>query len=162
MDITRRTDYALRMITELVQNPDGAVSVRTASRDAGVPYSFARSIQHDLAQAGLVVNARGASGGMRLAVDPKETTLLQLVEAIQGPVSLSNCLEGGEDGACCPNRERCRFRSVWGEAEKMLCGFYSSVTLHQLIVERLSPSFDGAFTLVSAEEGHPRSDGAES
>ena len=76
MDISRKTDYALRMLAALVEDPRGVVSVRTAARDNGVPYSFARSIQHDLAVAGIVENTRGANGGMRLSVDPKPTTLL--------------------------------------------------------------------------------------
>ena len=83
MEISRKPAYALRMLAELVRSPDCVVSVRTAAEENGVPYSFARSIQHDLALAGIVESLRGARGGMKLAVDPKKTTLLQLVEAMR-------------------------------------------------------------------------------
>ena len=76
MEIARKTDYALRMLATLATDPAGVVSVREAARANGVPYSFARSIQHDLALAGIVENSRGANGGMRLAVDPREVTLV--------------------------------------------------------------------------------------
>ena len=152
MDVSRKTDYALRMISDLVEKPDGALSVRTAARESGVPYSFARSIQRDLATAGLVTNTRGASGGMRLAVDPRETTLLQVVEAVQGPVALSCCLNADGEGGLCPNHEQCRYTSVWCNAERLLRALFSSVTLHQLVVERRSPVPHATFELVPEDE----------
>lgn len=150
MDLSRKTDYALRMLATLVADPDGVVSVRTAARDGHVPYSFARSIQHDLAVAGIVENTRGATGGMRLAVDPREVTLLQLVEAVQGPVVISSCL-AAESGAC-PNRAACHFTSVWCNAERLLRAFFSQVTLYQLVVEGVAPIFTGGFELVDEAE----------
>ena len=152
MDISRKTDYALRMLSALIADPDGIISVRTAARDNGVPYSFARSIQHDLAVAGIVENTRGANGGMRLSVDPKQTTLLQLVEAVQGPVAISCCADPAGDGVACPNRERCHFSPVWCNAELLLRVFFSRVTLYQLVCEGLSPVFTGDFELVGEDE----------
>ena len=68
MDISRKTDYSLRMLSELVKSDGGIVSVRTAAEKNGIPHSFARSIQHDLVRAGIVESMRGSHGGMRLAV----------------------------------------------------------------------------------------------
>lgn len=147
MDLSRKTDYALRMLSTLVADPDGVVSVRTAAREGGVPYSFARSIQHDLAVAGIVENSRGAAGGMHLAMDPREVTLLQLVEAVQGPVVISSCLAADGSGPC-PNRAACHFTPVWCNAERMLRAYFSQVTLYQLVVEGVSPVFTGGFELV--------------
>lgn len=153
MDVSRKTDYALRMIAELVANEDGVLSVRTAARESGVPYSFARSIQRDLAAAGLVSNSRGAAGGMRLAVDPRKTTLLQVVEAVQGPVTLSCCETSGADGAPCPNRAQCRYASLWCGAEGLLRAYFGSVTLRQLLVEGLLPRACATFELAFGDEG---------
>ena len=89
---------------------------------------------------------------MRLAVDPRETTLLQVVEAVQGPVALSCCLGATGDGASCPNRERCRYTAVWCNAERLLRGLFSSVTLHQLVAERRSPLPHATFELVPEDE----------
>lgn len=152
MDVSRKTDYALRMLSALVEDPTGVVSVRTAARENGVPYSFARSIQHDLAVAGIVENARGASGGMHLAVDPRETTLLQLVEAVQGPVIIAGCHGASGTGEPCPNIATCHFRPVWCNAERLLQEFFSSVTLYQIVAEGRSPLLEGGFRLASLEE----------
>lgn len=161
MDISRKTDYALRMLSALIANPDGIISVRTAARDNGVPYSFARSIQHDLAVAGIVENTRGANGGMRLAVDPCETTLLQVVEALQGSVAVSCCANPAGDGVPCPNRPTCHFSPVWCNAERLLRSFFSSVTLHQLVAEGLSPVFEGSFELVDEQRARAAAAGRE-
>lgn len=150
MEISKKTDYALRMLASLVLDPDGVVSVRTAARESGVPYSFARSIQHDLALAGIVENTRGAAGGMRLSIDPKEVTLLEIVEAVQGPVLVASC-DAGEEGPC-PRQGTCRYTAVWCNSERLLRSFFSSVTLHQLVAERVSPVFEGGFRLVPERE----------
>lgn len=157
MDLSRKTDYALRMLASLVEDPSGVVSVRTAARESGVPYSFARSIQHDLAVAGIVENARGANGGMRLAVDPRTATLLQVVEAVQGPVALSPCSAPAEGAdAPCHNQAECRFTAVWCNATRALRAMLARVTLHELVVERVSPVLEGAFELVPEAEARAR------
>lgn len=148
MEISRKTDYALRMLAALVQNPDGVVSVRTAAKDNGVPYSFARSIQHDLALAGIVESTRGAHGGMRLAVDPRTTSLRKLVEAVQGPILIAACDYAGDDGGPCPRMAVCHFNPVWCNAERMLCAYFDSVTLYQVVIEGKMPQMTGSFKLV--------------
>lgn len=155
MDLSRKTDYALRMLAALVRDPGGVVSVRTAAREGDVPYSFARSIQHDLGVAGIVENSRGATGGMRLAVDPHEVTLLDLVEAVQGPVVISGC-RCQDNGGPCHNIESCPFTCVWANAERLLRAYFSRVTLYQLVAEGLSPVFEGTFELVPTEEARAR------
>lgn len=144
MDISKKTDYALRMIAELAKHPDRVVSVRTAAEENGIPYSFARSIQHDLVDAGIVESLRGARGGMRLAVDPERATLLEIVEAIQGPVRISSC-DAGDEGDCgpCPNRDGCTFSPIWSGARALLAEYFSSVTLAEAVSGSKLPSIAG-------------------
>ena len=153
MEIARKTDYALRMLATLATDPAGVVSVREVARANGVPYSFARSIQHDLALAGIVENSRGANGGMRLAVDPREVTLLRLVEAVQGPLALCGCDAAGADGGPCERRGACGFNPIWCNAEAMLRSFFGSVTLWQVVEEGCVPRFTGGFELLRPQEG---------
>lgn len=153
MEISRKTDYALRMLSALVQNGEGSpvVSVREVAEENRIPYSFARSIQHDLAQAGIVESLRGARGGMRLAVDPKKVTLRELVEAVQGPIIISGCDFSGEDGGVCPFLPQCQFNPVWCNAERMLRDYFSSVSLYDVVVDNKMPSVSSDFTLVDSK-----------
>ena len=102
MEIARKTDYALRMLATLTTDPAGVVSVREVAR---------------------------ANGGMRLAVDPREVTLLCLLEAVQGPLDLCGCDAAGADGGPCERRGACGFNPIWCNAEVMLRSFFGSVTL---------------------------------
>mgnify|MGYP000849360894 CR=1 FL=1 len=147
MEVSRKTDYALRILSILVKNPDKVISVRDAAQASDVPYSFARVIQHDLVCSHIVSSTRGAQGGMSLAVDPKEITLLDVVEAIQGPILIAGCESAGPDNMPCPRKASCSFNPVWCNAEKILRSYFASVTLSQ-IVEELS----GSFRVVKSEK----------
>ena len=75
MDISRKTDYALRMLAMLAEDRESLLSVRTAAEKVDVPYSFARSIPAWAVLAGIVESLRGVHGGMRLKVDPAQITI---------------------------------------------------------------------------------------
>lgn len=140
MDVSRKTDYALRMLAELVEHPNDVVSVSAVAEKCGVPYSFARSIQHELVQAGIVTSTRGAHGGMSLAVDPAQVTLLQIVEAIQGPIRVSVCdVEAG--GLECPNSSACEFNRIWCGARKLLWEYFSGIILLDAVEGRAQTDY---------------------
>lgn len=142
MEIQKKIDYALRLLSEVARAEEGAVvSVRQASEKHHVPYSFARTIQHELVKAGLLETTRGPLGGMRLAVDPSEVTLLEVIEMLQGPMSLSSKYD--EQG------QPMRFEQIWTEAETMLCSYFSAVTLQEVVVEGKVPVLRGGFAFES-------------
>ncbi|HET6352171.1 MAG TPA: Rrf2 family transcriptional regulator [Coriobacteriia bacterium] len=118
MDISRRTDYAIRLLTELARQPQGvAVSVRQLAEEGAVPYAFARGIQRDLSAAGLITATRGAHGGISLSREPRSITLLEVVEALQGDVSCSVCTK---DPEWCKRMGGCRVHRVWREMDAMV------------------------------------------
>lgn len=143
MDISRKTDYALRMLAILAEDEDRLLSVRTAAEEVNVPYSFARSIQHGLVQAGIVESLRGVRGGMRLKADPKTLTLRQIVEAVQGPIFLNDCTT---DEAECPRMDSCCYHPIWVGAQELINSYLDSVTLDDVVNHRKNPSVDPKFT----------------
>ncbi|MBQ9059408.1 MAG: Rrf2 family transcriptional regulator [Atopobiaceae bacterium] len=140
MDISRKTDYALRMLAVLVAHKDGIVSVKNAAEVCGVPYSFARSIQHDLVSAGMIDSLRGSRGGMRLAVDPDKITLLEVIEAVQGPITIADCHCIGLGGGPCERRDGCAYFSVWNSATLLLNTYFSSVSLSEVVWRSKDPA----------------------
>jgi Rrf2 family protein len=135
MEITRKTDYALRMLADLVRNPESMVSVREAAEKTGVPYSFARGIQHDLVVAGILAATRGARGGVRLACDPETTTLLEVVEAMQGPVAFNICECGcaEQEDHSCGRTELCPYRRIWKRSRELIEAYLGSISLADAI-----------------------------
>ena len=142
MDISRKTDYALRMLAMLAENEDSLLSVRTAAEQVSVPYSFARSIQHGLVQAGIVESLRGVHGGMRLKVDPAEVTIRQVVEAVQGPMLMNDCTA---DGAECPRMASCCYHPIWMGAQALVYSYLDSVTLDDVVNGKRNPAVDPKF-----------------
>ena len=130
MEITRRTDYAIRLIAALVQNGGNPFSVREAAEKQGVPYAFARSIQHELVQHGVIRSIRGAKGGMVLNVDPDKFTLFQLIEIVQGTVSVAVCTN---DPDWCPRCKTCQFHGVWEGANSIIKDYLTSVSIKELL-----------------------------
>ncbi|MDO4596452.1 MAG: Rrf2 family transcriptional regulator [Coriobacteriaceae bacterium] len=142
MNISRKTDYALRMLAMLAQSKDTLLSVRTAADEVNVPYSFARSIQHGLVQAGIVESLRGVHGGMRLRLDPREVTVRQIVEAIQGPMVVNDCTV---EDASCERMGCCCYHPIWAGTQALVHNYLDSVTLDDVVNHRLNPAVDPKF-----------------
>lgn len=130
MDITRRTDYAIRLLMALGSASACPVSVRTLAEKQGVPYSFARAVQRDLVSAGLVETTRGVAGGMCLTRDAEKITLLQIVEATQGAPSVAVCANNPE---WCGRSGSCTVHAAWREADALLVDYLGGKTLAGLI-----------------------------
>ena len=142
MEISRKTDYALRMLFLLAEEDGRLVSVRSAAEQVNVPYSFARSIQHELVEAGILESRRGVNGGMRLKADPKELTIRQIVEAIQGPLCIHDCTDDGID---CPLLATCCYHPLWTGVRELVNDYLDSVTLDDMVHHRRSPAVDAKF-----------------
>jgi Rrf2 family protein len=118
MQITRQADYALRAVLYLArlgENQRAATSAIAKAQE--IPPSFLAKIISQLSIAGLLHTARGARGGVTLARPPEEITLLEVVEAIDGPIRLNECVDDGED---CDFGEDCPLRRIWQEAQNDL------------------------------------------
>lgn len=130
MDVTRRCDYAFRILRVAYLSGDSYVSVSDISEREGIPYAFARSIQHDLVKGGLIKTVRGARGGLALNCDPGEVTMRDVLEVIQGPVSVSNCVI---DSSYCEQCGTCVYNGLWRGADKLLNAYFGSITLKDVI-----------------------------
>ena len=130
MEVTRRTDYAIRMLSALSREPMGVyVSAADLSHRQEVPRALARGILSDLARAGFVTGRKGAGGGMCLARRPEEITLLSVIESVEGSIDLSLCTAEPE---YCRFAEDCAMHGIWLEAEDLLKGFFAARTLADL------------------------------
>lgn len=154
MDVTRRCDYACRILQAAYRNGDAYMSVSEIADQQSIPYAFARSIQHDLVKSGLIKTVRGARGGLVLDCDPASTTMLDVLESIQGPVSISACVL---DPTCCERQAGCDYNKVWQGADRLLNAYFSSITLEELFEQGVKhPAVSAAITCqhISANGSH--------
>ena len=133
MQITRQADYAVRAVLHLAQIKNGdRAATSTVAKEQHIPPSFLAKIISQLSIAGLLHTSRGARGGVTLARDPKDITLLEVVEAIDGPIQLNECV--GEEGACTFDTD-CPIRSVWCEAQDELVARLRQTDFAQLLTK---------------------------
>jgi len=118
MQITRQADYAVRAVFYLATlGPEGRAATSKIAEEQQIPSSFLAKIISQLSVTGILHTSRGARGGVSLAKDPQEITLLEVVEAIDGPIILNECVV---DESVCGFIENCPVRLVWVEAQKDL------------------------------------------
>ncbi|MDO8282097.1 MAG: Rrf2 family transcriptional regulator [Thermodesulfovibrionia bacterium] len=110
MQITRETDYAVRCLIHLSGTPDEVVVIDEIAGIRDVPRSFLAKILQKLSKAGIVTSYRGVKGGFQLARKPKDITLLDVVEAIEGPVAMNKCVV---DREFCDLSRTCSVHPVW-------------------------------------------------
>lgn len=129
MEITRRCDYACRIIRAAYKSKDTYSSIAQIAEQEDIPYSFARSIQHELVKAGILRTTRGVRGGLTLNCDPSQVNLKQVIEVVQGPVNVSPC---SLDKEYCPRSSSCSFCSAWCGLDALIDSYLSSITLLEL------------------------------
>ena len=119
MQITRQADYAVRAVLHLARSGDQRIVTSMIAEEQRIPPSFLAKIISQLSIAGLLHTSRGARGGVTLAREAKDITLLEVVEAIDGPILLNECV--GNQGAC-SIEDDCPLRPVWCDAQEELVG----------------------------------------
>ncbi|MBT3338029.1 MAG: Rrf2 family transcriptional regulator [Anaerolineae bacterium] len=118
MQITRQADYAVRAVLYLSRLGQGnRAATSQIAEDQHIPPSFLAKIISQLSIAGLLHTSRGARGGVTLARAAEEITLLEVVESIDGPIRLNECVHS--DGMC-SFTESCPLVSIWQDAQSDL------------------------------------------
>ena len=130
MQITRQADYAVRAVLYLsgLDNGRRAPTSEIALKQH-IPPSFLAKIVSQLSVAGVVQTSRGARGGVSLARSADEISLLEVVEAIDGPIMLNECVF---DANACVFGDDCPVHDVWCNAQKTLVKTLSGTTFAAL------------------------------
>ena len=137
MQITRQADYALRAILylarhELTRHEEGwkPATTKKIAEEKLIPNSFLAKIISQLSISGLITTSRGASGGVSLAIKPEEISLLKVVEAIDGPITLNECTK---DPSICLFGDSCPLHEVWCETQAEMVAKLSAATFDKLL-----------------------------
>ncbi len=146
MDILRRnTDYALRLMVGLArhQGNNGSVSTRLLAEEQDVSYQLACKLMQQLHDAKLVASAMGPKGGFRLNRPPTQISLLDIIEVVQGPLSLNRCLLRA--GAC-PRARVCPVRGKISALQDRMGEYLGGVSLEELAWGRGAKGITGERT----------------
>jgi Rrf2 family protein len=131
MQITHQADYAVRAVLHVAHlGAHARVSTAQIARDQHIPLTFLAKIISQLSAAGVLRATRGARGGVSLARPPEAISLLEIVEAMDGPLTVNECTTNPE---FCPLGEVCVVRDVWCEARADLVRRLAQTNFGQLV-----------------------------
>ena len=133
MRITQEADYALR-IAYLLAKDGGVLGAASLAEAAGVSDRFTLKILRKLAQDGIVTSKKGAFGGYTLALEPRDVSMRQIVETIDGPIEISRCLDGEyECTRTGDKKHECVFHLIFSKINKSIAEKMETITLDSLI-----------------------------
>ena len=110
---------------------EGSLSVRRIAEQQDIPSAYLEQIMARLRQEGLVESARGRDGGYRLARPPEQITVGDVVRAVEGPITLSNCL--ATSIPLCDRVDRCVTRLIWKRLGRRIEQAFDAITLERLV-----------------------------
>ncbi len=133
MELSLFTDYSLRALIFAGLHPDRVVTVREAATAFSISENHLIKIAHNLGKLGFLETKRGRSGGFRLARDPDEIGLGEVVRATE-TLAFVECL--GQDGGCCPISPTCVLKRVVAEARDEFLATFDRYTLRDILLPR--------------------------
>src|ERR671935_2410763 len=147
--VSQKTEYATRAMLELAvrraRTPDALVPARTLAEAQHVPLRFLEQQLGALHKAGLVESFRGAGGGCRLAREPAEIKVAEIVDAIEGPMFPMFCLDPTDH--TCLQDGRCGLQELWADVRVAVRSVFERITLAELAdrhrrVAETNPTWD--------------------
>lgn len=137
MELTRKGEYAIRGIVYLATRPADQVCLLSDIASAvDVPPTFLAKIFQQFSKIGLVKSYRGTGGGFVLGRLPENITLLEVVEAVEGPIIPNRCvISSGE----CPRDTTCNVHPVWINVQTKVRDILAAVTLKELAANQGKP-----------------------
>ncbi|MBE5783208.1 MAG: Rrf2 family transcriptional regulator [Clostridiales bacterium] len=135
MKLSTKGKYGLYAMVYLAQHDgEGPQSLR-AIAELGLPEQYLEQLLGNLRRAGLVKTVRGAQGGYHLSRSPEEITMRDIIEAMEGPLSLSECV--GEPEHACPRGGNCAAKGVWAYLTDQINGLLDGITLTDMINQNI-------------------------
>ncbi len=125
--LNRLTDYAVVVLSQMSLRREDLRSAQQISDDTAVPLPTVAKLLNLLGRAGLVTAQRGASGGYTLSRDPEHISVAEIVQALEGPIALTACVDGATSS--CEVESLCPMRGNWNKVNMAIHDALTSVTL---------------------------------
>ena len=132
LKVSAKARYALRILLDVAANAssDAPRTGAAIAKAQQISEKFLSRIVVTLRRKGMLRSVRGNVGGFQLAMSPDDIRLLDVVEAMQGPLAILDCLA---PGAACPRAKTCLARRVWADANASFASALAKVTLASIL-----------------------------
>ena len=131
MKISTKIRYGARAMVELASHyGEGPIELKVIAKKENISIKYLEQVINPLRADGLVKAIRGAKGGYSLAKPPSEICLYDVIEILEGPLNLLDCLG---DPKACQKVPSCVTREVWKEVSEAISKIFYSVTLEDMV-----------------------------
>jgi FeS assembly SUF system regulator len=129
--LSKLTDYAIVILTYMAKNQDDLYSAIGIAKATGVAQPTVSKILKELLKAKVLISTRGAKGGYRLARTAEKITVATVINALEGPIALTECsvLEH-----CCEQVSSCEIGGVWGLINQTVFNALEAITLADMLI----------------------------
>lgn len=151
--MTKQADYAIVLLTSMASRPDRQVNASEIADSTGLPQPIVSKILKLLARQDLLSSHRGAKGGYRLARRADEISVAAIIEAVEGPISITECVDDAPGE--CSQEPICPVRSNWRRINRAVRQALDGITLQEM-TQPISPhlvTLGGSQSAPSAELG---------
>lgn len=127
--MSRLTDYGLVLLTHLAEgDPQRSHNARELAEAAHLPLPVVSKILKVLTREGFLVSSRGVKGGYSLARRPSDVSVVEVIDALEGPIALTECGIGS-----CERESSCRVRAPWQRINRVVRKSLEDVRLSDLV-----------------------------
>ena len=145
MKISTKGRYGLRTLMDIaIHQAKGPVNLGDIAERQGISAKYLWQIVNLLKTAGFVRGTRGPKGGYILLRDPADITLLDVIQILEGPISLVECVD---DPAICVRTENCVAHSVWEEVSQAMRGALRKITLAEILRRHVGAGSSGQYVI---------------
>lgn len=133
MRLSKLTDYAVVMMVHMGQSNGRVFSAAQIAEETGVPAPTVAKLLKNLARADLLISIRGVNGGYRMDRTPEEVSIAEVVQALEGPIALTACVDGADDS--CTVESLCGMRGNWNKVNTAIRTALEGVSLAEMAVQ---------------------------
>lgn len=131
--LSKLTDYAVVLLTQIVRRDGASMTTAQLAADTGVPQPTVSKILKLLVKAGLLTAQRGASGGYQLARPARSISVADIVVAMDGPISITDCSTGSVN--TCQVEKICPISGHWNKINSAINHALQSVVLYDMAMD---------------------------
>ena len=140
MRITKLTDYGVVIMAFMANAPTRLFQSREIAEQVAVAQPTVAKLLKRLTQHKLLISHRGANGGYHLAQAPEKITIADLINALEGPIAITECNMGHD---YCATANLCAVKGPWLKINQIITNTLQSITLSELVNRKKEESFSG-------------------
>lgn len=130
MKLSTKGRYGVKAMVDLAVNHDGKpVSIKSISQRQNISEYYLEQLFAPLRRAEFIKSVRGAQGGYILNKEAKDITVLDIMDVLEGPIEVSDCLDNND----CDNMDYCATRTVWVKMKDSIDSVLGAITLQNIV-----------------------------